>query len=67
MRQNNLQTISFLQSLLIIVISSSKDYTNEFPFYRGYSLAEELIEENASKDNGKLLLIIILWTRKYLI
>ena len=53
MRQNNLQTISFLQSLLIIVISSSKDYTNEFPFYRGYSLAEELNEENASKDNGK--------------
>ena len=53
MRQNNLQTISFLESLLIIAISSSHDDTKKFPFYRGYSLAEELNEENASKDNGK--------------
>ena len=42
-----------LECLVIIVISSSHDNKNNFPFYSGYILADELIEENASKDNGK--------------
>lgn len=44
-----------------MLISSFRDDRYEFPFYRGYSLAEKLYEENARNDNGNWLLIIVLW------
>ena len=58
MSRNNLRIVLLLESVLAMLISSFHDDRYEFPFYRGYSLAEKLYEENARNDNGNLLLII---------
>ena len=52
MSRNNLRIVLLLESVLVMLISSFRDDRYEFPFYRGYSLAEKLYEENARNDNG---------------